>query len=571
MASPYTRATDLHRETAAGADADRVRPGPRRVARRPRSATDGLTTGRTHRRPLPADLLAQASRRLEAIALVAAALWIVSTILYHVVDRAFTQGDTSWLTLKSSDALVCAGVATSLAVYFYLRRHQRDPEQTLNIGLAYMIVTAIIAGVILHWDPVPHSPTMPVVSWLGILVLLFAATLPADPVKSAVAGLHRRLDEPDRHADRPGTGNVGVRFDADGVDHALPRLPGRGRVSCHLSGRARAWASRSPARAKWAATSWASGLAAVGWARSIGPPTGCWRDRRPSSSFGPSRWRLAQASRPHVAVERFHREAEAAARLQSPHTVGVYDFGATEDGTLYIVMELLDGMDLESLVRHEGPLPAPRVVHILRQVCESLEEAHASGLVHRDIKPANLHIGRFGLRDDFVKVLDFGLVTAATAPGANRLLVTAVGSIPGTPAYMAPEMIVGDHVDGRADLYALGCVAYFLLTGQLVFEADNALQSITKRLQETPVPPSQRTELPVPPDLDALVLACLAAQPSDRPATAGEVARRLAALSLPRWTDEEAARWWAARFPPADGPPNNARVPIGQAAPSGRA
>jgi serine/threonine-protein kinase len=266
-----------------------------------------------------------------------------------------------------------------------------------------------------------------------------------------------------------------------------------------------------------------------------------------------------------VAVERFHREAEAAARLQSPHTVGVYDFGATEDGTLYIVMELLDGMDLESLVRHEGPLPAPRVVHILRQVCESLEEAHASGLVHRDIKPANLHIGRFGLRDDFVKVLDFGLVTAATAPGADRLLVTAVGSIPGTPAYMAPEMIMGDHVDGRADLYALGCVAYFLLTGQLVFEADNALQSITKRLQETPVPPSQRTELPVPPDLDALVLACLAAQPPDRPATAGEVDRRLAALSLPRWTDEEAARWWAARFPPAGGPSNNARALIGRA------
>jgi serine/threonine-protein kinase len=267
----------------------------------------------------------------------------------------------------------------------------------------------------------------------------------------------------------------------------------------------------------------------------------------------------------HVAIERFHREAEAAARLQSPHSVGVYDFGATEDGTLYIVMELLDGMDLESLVRREGPLPAPRVVHILRQVCESLDEAHASGLVHRDIKPANLHIGRFGLRNDFVKVLDFGLVTAATAPGAERQLVTAVGSVPGTPAYMAPEMILGDHVDGRADLYALGCVAYFLLTGQLVFEADNALQSITKRLQEKPVAPSQRTELPVPPDLDALVLACLAAQPSDRPASAGDLARRLAALSVPRWTDEEAARWWAARFPASDRPPSDARFSSGRA------
>ncbi len=570
MASPYTRATDLHRETATGVDADRARPGPRRVARRPRSATEGLTTGRTHRRPLPADLLAQASRRLEAIALLAAALWIVSTILYHVVDRAFTQGDASWLTLKSSDALVCAGVATSLAVYFYLRQHQRDPEQTLNIGLAYMIVTAIIAGVILHWDPVPHSPTMPVVSWLGILVLLFAATLPADPVKSAVAGL------------------IAVSMNPIGM------LIARARGTWAFDSTLTAWTMHYPDFLVVAVSVVVSRVAhgmgqQIARAREMGSyELGERIGRggmgevyrathrmlaRPAAIklIRPESMAARTGEKAHVAVERFHREAEAAARLQSPHTVGVYDFGATEDGTLYIVMELLDGMDLESLVRHEGPLPAPRVVHILRQVCESLEEAHASGLVHRDIKPANLHIGRFGLRHDFVKVLDFGLVTAATAPGADRLLVTAVGSIPGTPAYMAPEMIMGDQVDGRADLYALGCVAYFLLTGQLVFEADNALQSITKRLQETPVPPSQRTELPVPPDLDALVLACLAAQPPDRPATAGELARRLAALSLPRWTDEEAARWWAARFPPAAEPPNHALVQSGRAAPSGRA
>jgi serine/threonine-protein kinase len=212
-------------------------------------------------------------------------------------------------------------------------------------------------------------------------------------------------------------------------------------------------------------------------------------------------------------------------------------------------MELLDGMDLETLVRREGPLPAQRVVHILRQVCESLEEAHASGLVHRDIKPANLHIGRFSMRDDFVKVLDFGLVTAPAAPGADRHLVTAAGSIPGTPAYMAPEMILGERVDGRADLYALGCVAYFLLTGQLVFEAGTAIEALTRRLREKPLPPSRRTELPIPPDLDAVVLACLAAQPSDRPASASELDRRLAGVNVPLWRDEDAARWWAARFP----------------------
>jgi serine/threonine-protein kinase len=564
MAFPPARETALERETAIHPDVDRPLPSPRRVARRPRSATDGLTAGRLHRRPLPADLLAQASRRLEAMALIAAAVWTVSTILYHVVDRAFALGDASWLALKSSDALVGAGVATSLALYFDLRGQQRDPRTTANVGLAFMIVQAFIAGSIYHWDPVPNPTTMPALSWIGIMVLLFAATVPNDPVKMAIAGL------------------IAVSMSPLGM------LIARHRGTWPFHSWLTAWAMHYPdflvvgvsvvvarvvqGMGQQIARAREMGSYELGERIGGGGMGEVYRAThrmlaRPAAIklIRPESMAARTGEQAHVAIERFHREAEAAARLQSPHSVGVYDFGATEDGTLYIVMELLDGMDLESLVRREGPLPAPRVVHILRQVCESLDEAHASGLVHRDIKPANLHIGRFGLRNDFVKVLDFGLVTAATAPGAERQLVTAVGSVPGTPAYMAPEMILGDHVDGRADLYALGCVAYFLLTGQLVFEADNALQSITKRLQEKPVAPSQRTELPVPPDLDALVLACLAAQPSDRPASAGDLARRLAALSVPRWTDEEAARWWAARFPASDRPPSDARFSSGRA------
>jgi serine/threonine-protein kinase len=405
---------------------------------------------------------------------------------------------------------------------------------------------------------------MPTLSWIGIMVLLFAATVPNDPVKTAVAGLIAVSMSPlgmliARHRGTwpfdswltawtmhyPDFLVVGVSVVVSRVVQGMGQQIARAREmgSYELGERIGGGGMGEVYRATH---------------RMLARPAAI-------KLIRPESMAARTGEQAHVAIERFHREAEAAARLQSPHSVGVYDFGATEDGTLYIVMELLDGMDLESLVRREGPLPAPRVVHILRQVCESLDEAHASGLVHRDIKPANLHIGRFGLRNDFVKVLDFGLVTAATAPGAERQLVTAVGSVPGTPAYMAPEMILGDHVDGRADLYALGCVAYFLLTGQLVFEADNALQSITKRLQEKPVAPSQRTELPVPPDLDALVLACLAAQPSDRPASAGDLARRLAALSVPRWTDEEAARWWAARFPASDRPPSDARFSSGRA------
>jgi serine/threonine-protein kinase len=541
-------ATDQDEETVIRPAADLPRPGLRRVVRKPRSTTGGLTSGRMHRRPLPADLLAHASRRLEVIALLAAAVWTASTALYHLIDRALTQRDASWLSLKSSDALAAIGVATSLGLYFYLRGRPRDPKQTMDLGLAYMIVQAFIIGSISHWDPIPGSPTSPVVSWVGVLVLLFAATVPNDPAKTAIAGLIAVSTSPigmliARHRGTwpfeswvtawtmhyPDFLVVAVAVVVSRVVQGMGQQIARAREmgSYELGERIGHGGMGEVYRAKHRM------LARPAAIKLIRPETMAARTGEDA----------------HVAVERFHREAEAAARLQSPHTVGVYDFGATEDGTLYIVMELLDGMDLETLVRREGPLPAQRVVHILRQVCESLEEAHAAGLVHRDIKPANLQIGRFSLRHDFVKVLDFGLVTAPATPGADRQLVTAAGSVPGTPAYMAPEMILGEQVDGRADLYGLGCVAYYLLTGQLVFEGGTAIQTLTRRLQETPLPPSQRTELPIPPDLDALVLACLAAQPSDRPASARELNRRLAEVAVPPWRDEDAAQWWAARFP----------------------
>jgi serine/threonine-protein kinase len=246
-----------------------------------------------------------------------------------------------------------------------------------------------------------------------------------------------------------------------------------------------------------------------------------------------------------LAVKRFRREVEAAANLRSPHTVELYDFGVTEDQTLYFVMELLEGMDLESLVQRHGPVCAGRVIHILRQVCESLEEAHVRGMVHRDIKPANIHLGQVGLRYDFVKVLDFGLVKTVAGESAEHSLATAAGLTPGTPAYMAPEMALGESVDGRADLYALGCVAYYLLTGQVVFEADTPFQMVARHLRAEPVPPSRRTEAYVPPALEQLVLACLAKLPEDRPQSAAELGRSLAAIEAEPWGQEEARQWWA--------------------------
>ncbi|HEY4641564.1 MAG TPA: serine/threonine-protein kinase, partial [Thermoanaerobaculia bacterium] len=260
--------------------------------------------------------------------------------------------------------------------------------------------------------------------------------------------------------------------------------------------------------------------------------------------------RAESGERAHVAVQRFRREAEAAANLRSPHTVELYDFGVTGDQTMYFVMELLEGMDLQSLVTQYGALPANRTIYILRQACASLEEAHVNGLVHRDIKPANIHVGRLGLQYDFVKVLDFGLVKSIAAANTDYSLATAAGMTPGTPAYMSPEAALGETIDGRADLYALGCVAYYLLTGTLVFESDNVFQLMAKRLRDDPVPPSQRTSLPIPPALDRLVLACLERKPENRPASAAALSQSLAAIDVTPWDEMQAKAWWQAHRAP---------------------
>jgi hypothetical protein len=190
------------------------------------------------------------------------------------------------------------------------------------------------------------------------------------------------------------------------------------------------------------------------------------------------------------------------------------------------------------------------IIYILRQVCESLEEAHVRGLVHRDIKPANIHVGRLGLQHDFVKVLDFGLVKSIGIASAQNSLETDAGLTPGTPAYMAPEMALGQIVDGRADIYAVGCVAYYLLTGGLVFEAENLFQMMAMRLRDDPVAPSRRTTVPIPAALDRLVLDCLARKPEERPRTAAELGRALASIDCERWDEAQARQWWTAHGRP---------------------
>jgi serine/threonine-protein kinase len=261
-------------------------------------------------------------------------------------------------------------------------------------------------------------------------------------------------------------------------------------------------------------------------------------------------------------LARFEREAQVTASLQSPHTVELYDYGTTEDGVFHYVMELLEGVDLERLVRRFGPLPPERVVHILRQVCASLGEAHRRGLVHRDIKPANIYLCERAFEHDFVKVLDFGLVKwHAKLPSEEDLHLSQTGTIHGTPSYMAPEIALGKGpVDGRADLYTLGCVAYWLLTGKLVFEEKNFPAMLLAHANEQPVPPSGRSDQAIPGSLDAIVLSCLAKDPADRVQTAEDLATRLVTVELAQpWTQERAAEWWSTHGAGVNAPEASAR------------
>ena len=266
-------------------------------------------------------------------------------------------------------------------------------------------------------------------------------------------------------------------------------------------------------------------------------------------------------------LRRFEREARATAALKSPHTVQLYDFGATDDGRLYYVMELLDGVDLDTLVRQYGPLPAERVVHILRQVCSSLQDAHVNGLVHRDIKPANIVVSRAGTTFDFAKVLDFGLVKLDTdRKGEDDVKLTNEGSAGGTPAFMAPEVVLGvADTDHRVDLYALGCVGYWLLTGKLVFAGKSAVEVMFHHAHTPPSRPSTRSELPIPASLEDLVMDCLEKDPSRRPASAEAVSTRLAAIPVESpWTMERAERWWDMHRPVPPGARRAAEVLLSQ-------
>jgi eukaryotic-like serine/threonine-protein kinase len=250
-------------------------------------------------------------------------------------------------------------------------------------------------------------------------------------------------------------------------------------------------------------------------------------------------------------LQRFEREVHAMARLEHWNTVEIYDFGHGADGSFYYVMEYLPGLDLHQLVKTGGAVPAPRAIHLLRQVCAALQEAHANGLLHRDIKPGNVIVCERAGIYDVAKLLDFGLVKSVSS-GADDTTLTQEGMVAGTPAYMSPEQASGmENADARSDIYSLGAVAYYLLTGRLLFVKDTAMQTLAAHLYEPVVPPSRHNPT-IDPTIEAVVMRCLEKKPEDRYPDVAAPDRALSSCpGCGEWTQKDAATWWKAQGPKA--------------------
>lgn len=487
--------------------------------------------------------------RLKIAALASMALWGLYTLHAALAGR-----------LDATVVAIAAGIgALSLAVA--AMSHMRPSEKKLRtVGSVYLLTTTFsVALVEQHLGMAAGIGAG--ISWSAIWVAFFPLVLPCSPVHTLVKALVAATMTPIALGVAIALGReIPSAFDAVAilvpVYVATIVAYGGAKVLDRLGGKMEAMA--------------AIGRYALVEKLGEGGMGDVWEARHRLLAR-PVALKLVKPARDDdpTQLARFSREARITASLESPHTVRLYDFGATEDGRLFYAMELLEGMDLEALVRQHGKLPPERVVHVLVQALRSLEEAHARGLVHRDIKPANLHIGRYALAYDHVKVLDFGLAKDAT--GQHGVLVTGQGRISGTPAYMAPEMVTGKQVDGRADVYALGAVAVFLLTGERVFpDADEPLAAAVAHVTDRPASIRARG-VRIPEDLERVLMSTLEKDPVRRP-DATSLRQMLEGLeSVEPWTERDASAWWTQHvtLPPVRGsePPETAAtlVAMGEA------
>jgi eukaryotic-like serine/threonine-protein kinase len=506
------------------------------LGRRVLPAAGGLSLSGT---TLPSDLELGAVRRLGRVCLVTAAASGALVLVPPIVLR----GDAGGAALHVQSTLL--SVVVSLLAYAAVASGRISARRLLEWGLVYQVVQGLFMSVGFHSVAVDAGIGSRGWSPVAVWMMVFPLMIPAPTGRTVVATLATAAMDPlglwmngAADAPWPSPADLGSIFLPTVLAAVIAPITARIMYGLTVEvGRARKLGSYHLVEKLGQ-----GGMGEV------------WRGRHRmlarSAAIKLIRTSvLGDPSRAFETLKRFEREARATAALRSPHTIAVYDFGLAAEGTFYYVMELLEGFSLQALVERFGPVPPERVVRLLRQACHSLAEAHAAGLVHRDVKPANLFVCRLGLDLDFVKVLDFGLVKLQNAMGEEEL--TGEGGFTGTPAYMPPEVAVGaGDVDGRADIYALGCVAYWLLTGQRVFESGNGMQMVADHLRTPPVPPSRRTVQAIPPVLDEIVLRCLEKDPARRPASAAELSRELAALGIePLWTEERARAWWAAHPP----------------------
>jgi serine/threonine-protein kinase len=500
---------------------------------------------------LPTDLLSQAAGRLRVLALLYAFVFFMAGIfpaMLFPADRArFFSSFVQW-----GPAVV--GIVVALIVAAMIRSSRLSLPGAMRLGVAFEIASSYAIASAEFGDPTAittHRGFLGL-SWVAVWVLLFTVVVPTAPRRALVAALASVSAVPVTIALLMLSGAITARVDPAqfffGLVFPYLLVVGMAYVGARVVYRLGTEVKRARELGSYYLEDklGQGGMGEVWRARHrmLARPAAIKLIRRSVSG--------GAAAVPDEAIRRFEREAQVIARLRSPHTVDLFDFGVAADGVFYYVMELLDGLDADSLVRRHGPLPPERTIYLLRQVCHSLSEAQSCGLVHRDIKPANIFVCHYGEEYDFVKVLDFGIVGAARKVTDESLLHTLENQIQGTPAFIAPEQAMGEEVDGRADIYATGCLAYWLLTGQFVFTAENAMGLILHHAQTVPAPPSARTDRPIPAALDALILSCLAKDPAQRPQTARELSLRLAEVSSGPWTQDRAREWWTAHVvPPA--------------------
>jgi serine/threonine-protein kinase len=495
-------------------------------------------------------MLSEAARRLGWLGLLYAGFGFVG----HFGERIIIAGGSLRMAFRAEDLFFVAAAIAGIALYVASRRGEISPARLLDAGLVFYVACAF--GIAVGRAPGSMHRTADVL--FGLLpaeclwIVVYPLVVPTPPKRMLVASLLAASAGPlafalpavvsDTPVDRADLLFFFTNYLCAGVAYTVSRIVHR--VSMRLK------QAREIGSYALVEKIGEGGMGEV------------WRAKhrllaRPAAIKLIRADAIGMSDRSHdAALQRFEREAQDTATLGSVHTVNLYDFGVTQDGDFYYVMELLEGLSLEQFVKKFGPMEPGRAVYALRQACHSLAEAHARGLIHRDIKPANIFLCRLGPDEDFVKVLDFGLVKHVAA-GETVAQLTMEGALTGTPAFLPPEIAMGTAFDERADIYALGCVAYYLLTGELVFSRETPMAMALAHVSEVPRPPSERSEVAIPPLLDALILQCLAKDPAGRPASAFELASRLAAtVPADAWTDDHAHQWWQLHWePPASTPP----------------